>query len=409
MHIHLSHRHFVSAPIFALLLTLPFLLSGSHNLGADVLAASSPVSIGAARQTAFSFPDGTYGQVGENGRIVRDGDGTHLYEGDALVSTLGLSALHVDRLTLQGFHGTFYASKSPTAVSIAALTTPVLVSKGQYRLLIPAGMQGRFAAADVPSDFDPQQSAADMQRLVGVPDDFIQGQLQALAHVPAPSSIQAPDPIPSLPSPSILQLPAARQRAQEQAMSAFLADLDKVLADGGQETIHTLLQSPLVASIPSSPTAQAMLPQLLADSLAHQQQTLTVFTWVQDPDLWLLASAYPGLQASAWAAATPATVPPGYQTLRLLTFPLTDLGPEPAPSIARDKWAQEARDFAASQKDPTPFLTSLLPVMDTYRTTAQKRDFPERLQEYAKAMQQMVDPSVTLNDELKTELQSWNQ
>ncbi len=406
MHIKTVHRHFVAAPLLALFLLMPLILSGSRNLRADTLG-NSPLSAGSANEERFSFPDGMYGIVAQDGRLAHEDLSTRLYQGDALVAAQGLSTLDAAGLRLQGFHGAFYVSVSPTSVSVAALTTPVLLAKAQYRLIIPAGFQGRFDPSALPSDLDPLQSAGDMTALPGIPDDFMSAQLQALSRLTPPETgIDFAESLPVVPT--LLQFPAAQARETAARLSSFLTAVDEAIKADDQEQVTKLLEDPLAQTIPSSLAAQRRLPVLLADSLAHPGVTLTVLSWTQDPDLWLLASSHPELQAAAWAATLPATVPDAYRTLRILAFPVCDLAAEPAPQFARGKWAQSARDLIASQKDPKPLVAALLSVMDTYRESAQRRQFPQRLQDYSDALAQMADPSQDLDDATRIKLQEWH-
>lgn len=106
-----------------------------------------------------------------------------LQEGSKLVQGEGIVGLRTGFFDVRGLSGAFTASVSGKNLSIAALTTPVIVREGEGTIVIPAGMQWRTENAHLPADWRTWHDD-----LLPVPRHFLREQLASLKQPPGSSA-----------------------------------------------------------------------------------------------------------------------------------------------------------------------------------------------------------------------------
>ncbi|MSR87402.1 hypothetical protein EXS70_04520 [Candidatus Peribacteria bacterium] len=386
-----SHRHFLAAPLFALLVAVTAFVSfGSAQ--ANVLRDAAPTedirAVGG--DTAFTFDAGIAGILREDA-ILRDSDELRLEEGTAMFSSDGLMRVHVGNVVLSAFHGGFLVARTGDKFSVHALTSPVVLTHGSFRLAIPAGMQGTFAQ-ELPSLAALADIVAEQGRLEAIPGDLLRDELRELQTIPI-------NALPAFHSETVLSplflpfaLPAAQERSEENAGTARLSSLYRALSAGDAESAHALLRSEDMRALLSAPTLPTgTLPALLSVAAGIPSAAQEIIPSVTDPDFWFLLAIHPLYRSAAWEAGGSPAMPQSVHIQRWLQFPPSDIG-DAVPPRAVSRWQEEIQKYLTLSDHPEVFLELLLKALDPYRTFAEASDYPERLQRYATALQSLIEP-----------------
>lgn len=164
-----SHRHFVAAPVFAFVVATT-LLSGA-------LSSASASLVPVEAEGIVQLPFGAVGRVSAGSAMDDSAAIPALTEGEMLVSGEHQLLLRSSHLFLMGFRGGYHVISDGAGLTVAALTTPVLLSTGAgERFIVPADMQWRGSASDL---FE-----SDLSALIGalspLPPDYLKEKVVAL-------------------------------------------------------------------------------------------------------------------------------------------------------------------------------------------------------------------------------------
>ncbi|NOS67345.1 MAG: hypothetical protein HOO67_03185 [Candidatus Peribacteraceae bacterium] len=392
----LKHRHFLGVPVFLLLVGMTLSSTGAALLGEA--AKSVPVAVGeiVARggDREFMLPRGIAGLLHEDGILEDDGELT-LRTGTVLLFSDGLTRVRVGNLTTEGFHGAFLLSTSGQKFSVFALTTPVLVQRDGFRLVIPAGMQGEWMEDALPSSFDPEAIAAERSRMRMLESAVAREQLKTLAKLPTAALPSFDDGarfwLPWMP----FVLPLAQQRMTDDADRARLSRLREVLESGDTAQVRIQLSDDAIRSVLRSDLPEAVFSTLLASASSLPSAAQELLTETQDVNLWLLASFHPDFVSAAWETPGPVGMAREPRMLRWLQLPSSDVATA-IPARAVDRWETQLRKYldASEPAARTAMLHTLLVTLQDYRTFVEESEYPERLQRYAGALQRLITPFV---------------
>jgi len=294
----LKHRHFLGLPIFLFLLGIT-LWTGGEQLRGDMFPADIPQGSINARgaDRAFSLQRGVYGLLQEDGVLQDDGMTLAVHDGTVLVVSEGAITLQAGNIAFSGFHGGFLASKTGQKLSVFSLTTPVLLQRDAFRVIIPVGMWGEWMEDAVPSTFD-LQAVADVQGNLRLLDPTVtREELRTLSQL-------QPAPLPSFDGGAVLWGGERLHRLQEILQSGDLAEARALLDD---EDVQRLLRS--------DDLLPAVFTTLLVSAKGLPSVAQDLLTETRDNDLWLLASFHPAFVSAAWETPGSVTMP---RELRLL-------------------------------------------------------------------------------------------
>lgn len=405
---HLRHRHFLGIPVFLFFLgTAMFWDAGNASLLPDTSDATTAPAAGAISARGgdeeFSLPRGIYGLLQEDGMLEDDGVELSIRDGAALFASDGMARVRMGDVIVSGFHGGFLASNAGSRLSIFALTAPVLLQRDEFRLIIPAGMRGEWAAGLIPGAFSPQIAADAGAGLSVLNTSVMRDELQRLSRLrPTPPLQVAGDAsfrMPWLP----LVFPAAEERMRLRGDGARLSRLLEALRSGDQAKARTQLEDEGVRRlVRSDDLPSGVFQALLASSAGLPSISRDILAETRDGDLWVLASFHPDFAAAAWEAPVSPAIPRPLRLLRLLQLPSSDTGPA-APERAVARWTAQLKDEldAAAPAGRAGFMHALLTTMRDYMAFAEVGGFPERTGRYAASLRQIIGryaPELTRED-----------
>ncbi len=393
MHIK-KHRHFLAFPLFLLLIGTSVLGGGSTRLQAEILPTVTISAISARQEDRlFTLPRGIGGLLREDGILSDEGELLSLEEGTVILASDGLVRLRIGDVILSAFHGGFLATRGGEKFSIHALSSPVLLVRDSFRIIIPAGMQGSWTSEDlVPWEGNLPAVVDQFRNFDIITSDLLRDELADLSSITLPL-------LPAFPAESAISpvltpfaLPAAQTRMAEQSVRSQLRALRTAVESGNAQSAHALLRQPATDAALSSPDLPSdVLPALLAHAAELPSVSQELTGYISDDDLWLLLSLHPQYRAAAWETPGPLGISRSARLLRWLQLPSSDIG-EAVPARAVTQWREQLEKHLQTMEHPEEFLEQLLHSMKDYRSFAEQNGYPERLRRYAHALRQMIDP-----------------
>ncbi len=147
-----SHRLFVALPLAVMVFGVSL-----H----DVFFPASAHVLQAAPTVALQSTPGTL--------LSASGATIDFRQGTALIVSKGLVRVTAGERVLQGFSGGFEITRDASSLTVAALTTPVLLTEGGRSIIVPAQSQSTFS--DAP------------QALQGLPESYLRDRLMVVSHL----------------------------------------------------------------------------------------------------------------------------------------------------------------------------------------------------------------------------------
>lgn len=387
MHIKtIAHRHAVLVPLF-LAVTVVSTLSTAKREAQHASTVSG-------ESEEFRTRNGVVGRREKGTSVSFEAADPVLSEGEVLLKGEGRVALDVPGGTLLGLFGGFSAIRHGDTITIAALTTPVLLVRDDgARLLVPVGYQWRGIPAALGS-FDQGISLWEEARKVSLlPSDFRRRQLHSLEALPGDAGNAVLPPARSLfPAEpaftTFLRFPAADQRAEGQWFRDVLGVVRGALESQEPERALEILRREDVRS-----TLQARRDQeretilvLAGRALTHAGVEHLLLPSVLTEDLALVLSVHPDFREVFWTlpeGEAQFTTPEG-SAIAVLTFPGADMLPQGAADIAVRSWAGFADRVLKDGGDrSTALFEELTERMRTVISFAEQEQYAERTRRYA--------------------------
>lgn len=400
-----SHRHFVAAPLFAFVVALS-LLQGvlPGNMQEPALEASvMRLSDGEVVRLSSGMQAIVYSGEG----FDLSGDTPVLTEGSALVSGPGLLALHAADFALSGLAGAFHVSYHGDAVTVAAITTPVLVRQGTRIGLVPAGTQWRSPESGIlpllQAGYPLWLGAREVQPL---PDRFVQRQIADLAFLPATDAIallpesRESEPLPLWTKAPALRIGESRTEAEESWRDEVVGAYRFLVEQGDANAADVFLHDERYAPVLSSPEVRKALISLLMGLPEGATTRLPLLSFLaEDEDVWLLLSLHPTWREETWSVFGDHKNAEAL-SLRAFFLPESLRSPEPVSAFVIQRWAYEVRSLATPER-ATPLMSAVagqvLPLISMF----EEQGYPERsrrlargLLEAAESVEQSLSPDL---------------
>lgn len=375
-----AHRHVLLAPAFLVMVSLMF---GRATMHAPVGALPSSAAAGGVSSGvdigngAIMIPsaDATYG-------VDREVD---LHAGSVLVTSDGLATVRFSSSgSLSGWNGGFFALRDERALTVAAITTPVVVRMGSGVLLLPVGMQWSLPLASVPSSTGADLTAFLHGILPGpLPRSFVEEQRKKLAAL-HPASVDGAPAAPVTLA-GVLSGTAVIVDPAEEEHAARVATLVRTVTDGADDEALALLQSH--PDVVQGADGQRLLARLLAANLSIALRS-ALLDAVTDADMQLLLAVHPvrrfeGLLFFDGASAD--------RRALLLSLPIVDTQSEPLPEFLLTRFAEELVPAVEQAQDRSAELTALLAAIERGVREQRSRQFVHRMAVYAHAAQALVE------------------
>jgi hypothetical protein len=375
-----GHRHLVVVPVFLVLATLSLREAGGSSMSARAVMAGSEGFIRAAGVIAMPL---------DGGEAYGGGSQIQLAKGSLLVSADGIAQVSAAGHDLKAWHGAFQATVQNGSLTVAALTSPVLVKFGEHRMIVPPGAQWKSPEAWVRFDDDERTWLRDRE-VKPLPSHFLRERFTLLASMPAaaPAAIVDADGTPLL---DLLRLPGARERAgrdQRRAMlQSMLADPTIIREAAGDPSFEQALQEAsfeLLASLSSTVPSGIGSDRILSAFMAHE-------------DGRLLVSAHPLSRDRAWVLDD--GVDAGEDGLvRLFLLPQNDIGDQSMLPMALDRWEVAMATFLADRDDAATILAAWMPPAMARTALFAAQGHPLRAEEYHESIRSLAAPYVAQLD-----------
>ncbi|PIQ75720.1 hypothetical protein COU78_03025 [Candidatus Peregrinibacteria bacterium CG10_big_fil_rev_8_21_14_0_10_49_24] len=391
-------------------------------LGISIIAGGleSPANASDLTGSVMRLSEGEVVSLGKGVQaIVYGGNGftasdhTEFSDGSAVVSANGLVQVRVGEWNVSGFHGAFHLSANTDALTVAALSTPVLVRKGSHMMIVPSGMQWRLNAENtlplLPAGFALWTEGRTLSLL---PERFFARQLQNLTFLPqADTSDFLPDTRSSEPWPLWTKVPdlrigSSREQVQEQWNREALGYLRYLLEQGDAAQTDLFLHNALYADILSSEDARIMLEEVLTHLEAESPTRTLLLTYlIENEDFWLLSSLHPTFREETWALFGPHQSTEAL-ALRLFMLPESLRAPKPVTAFVLQRWAYEAEHFVTGSS-AAAFVRTLVQHFLPLVSVFEGQGYPERSRMLANALSHIVENAeVALPEESASALQA---
>jgi hypothetical protein len=313
-----------------------------------------------------------------------------LNEEPTLVAGIGIARAEAGEYHLVTWHGAFDGSYQGDQLSVAALTAPVVITKGTYAWLVPAGMQLSLQGEGVSISDDLSGWMARRMPLP-LPDHYLEERLPDALHAldEQPVHKNMLDSASLLFGAQILQLPQARERAQKQQDAQLMDELKTALKDGENALAQGLLQDPQVQERIIANSANN--PLLLAYAIGTGSESAFLPSFMKQSDQRLLALYHPAIRNNAWLLASEAEPSMDIRLIQTLLTPIADHQDEALLALSVERWADAWGTMLKKSKDPTALLSAAMPHVLLSIEALQQNGYPERAQRYAKALDQTAN------------------
>lgn len=361
---HKRHRHFVLLPVLLAGLMLMLLQGGRSG---------TPASTQPTRDGQSVTVGMTHFLVEEGADIVAVQGEPWLRHGSALTQSVGLANFRAGPIAVQGLAGGFHVSVFDSGVTVAALSTPILVTQGTGMVLVPIGYHWR----------------SESNRVATLPVSFIGEHvplLSDLRELPQPSTQAVGRVDWDLPLPASLVLGAEEERRTMEQQVAHEQHLQNAALGDDRLSLLQLLRNPASQTFAGSATGQDFLSAVLtrwAADTAVLGELISLLTHA-NPSLWLLTSQHPAFAELAWLSAP---VPDESNTLALALRSLPLLRESFSPLVAK-RWGDEMSRWLEQDVDAANNVRQeLWPVLHELSEAG----FPEQSRLYQAALLRAVE------------------
>ncbi len=415
--IHKIHRHIVAGPLFTLAL-FGIVATTSGTVASAVFTATvSDRVIGmTGRDQQFTLEDGTFGRLSAEGSLdVKDGR-AELLGGGALVASRGIVWLKTGDAALLGLRGGMYVHRSESTVTVAALSTPVLLRHQGFVAFVPQGGQATWKLTDLPATPDHARTLTLADAVGPIDGDFLRDQLQDLQTLSAGNEAEqgttVTDRVLSAGTDLLgfLRLPAAARRLQTSDLTLAFDRIDQLLAENDAAGLKAFVSDDAVSQyLLSSPETARRLPGALRAAADRPALLDELYPFVSDPDLQLLSALHPALRSVAWASPVRAEDGGDTALLRVLLFPLSDSLPEAAAEPVVRHWGDALQAQLQAAEDPTAVVRDVFPAVNRFVAQSSRLGYPDRLSRLLDALSSAFSSSEgLLTDDERLLLASWS-
>jgi hypothetical protein len=386
-----SHRHFIALPAFGVLVVVS-LLSALQTVGEQSQAQLISITEG---HEVLALPSGLHGRLDE-GEVEVIGSDVYLKKGALLIESEGLIRLHVGDRKLLGFGGAFHVSLYGDGLSVAALSTPVVVIDGEERVIVPALRQWRTQVTDpLPGIESGYASWADARSVQFMPQRFLHTQFEYLTSLPGGDSTILPSPrstFPVRPSLSLMRLSAAEERTESEFSEEVLRFLVSRVHERDTQAVSSLFSDESLQSIFTSDRGVQILMSLMLEGKDDViMAPLLLERAVRNTDIHLLLSLHPSFATQDWLLGTD-ELSEEARLVRLFIFPQGDVLADSFSDLAFDRWTHDVSALFQSRSHSFSLLGEMIDVWGLLAGNLENRGYPERSRRLADAILEIASP-----------------
>ncbi len=385
------HRFLVAVPLVALVLTVT-LFDGVKSLGSlkgDLMIPSSViVSDKDHAQTVILKYSALELQAGSEVDL-HDSMLPILKQGTALIATRGIFSVKAGDMIFQLWNGASQISITEKSLTIAALSSPVLVTQGTEKMIVPAYSQ--WTSGDALSSLESGIDGWTISRSVKpLPTSFISDALsrsqKLAAAIPPVKTVDGTAGI-SLPLSDTFKLSSAKQREESVERIARISALIDALSKQSSD-LQTLLGAEDLADLLSSKEGQVAMPVILSLALEQGKGDLFLPYFTEQTDRLLIAQYHPLIRDHAWVLPV-SGLSDADNAVRLFSLPFSDALSQSLAPLAFSRWQTVMQDFLASRKDSEAIVKGLIPAYAEQIQRFSNLQYPERVSRYSKGVEEM--------------------
>ena len=336
------HRHLLIVPLFLVFVVIT-LVSVFEYIKGDILSVSTGglpahVQVEDLQESVW------------NGQI--------LTKGSSIVSTSGLHTFGVGSFDVTLIDGAAVSYIRGGSVTIAALTTPVLVSNGSTRTVIPVGMQWR--GSEIFADLNESEWYS-TRSLQSLPERYLREHRLKLSELLDSSELSLSSDTSSVhPIFAPLQLPKSKERQLQHSAKSMQKVVYKALRDGDRQRASLYLSKVQYHDQWDDAFLVSLLP-LVSDDRALVSLILSK---VESEDIQLLSLFHPAYRAAAWAQLDPKELSDESEALITAFFPQSDRSRLPLSDQEYSQWVS----FVSTQRsgDIVYVLEDMLSLIDEH-------------------------------------------
>ncbi len=369
--IHLRHRHFVVLPVaIALAMASATPIWSRVPLIASLVAAEQP--------STQSFAGQGLALVEAGSDAVSTAEGLALRSGSVLAAGTAAFHMQVGRAALTGFDGAAYVSYRAPALTVAAISSPVLVHMGEGTMIVPVGRQWRTTLSALPMRKTGWEAWTAARETQAIPATFLQEQGDRAQSITVDTQPQGHASL-ALPLFSWGKLPAALERQRGAEQMAVVAAIAETASQGDPQSLSASLSDSAVRQDIRSLTLDQRL-SLLA-SAADERSIAALLPPLVTDDARLILLFHP--QYRRWVAPLD-LAPLADESLPLWTllFPVSDTLPVAYPSLLREAYVREAVDYLRSQVRAEALVRALAANVQDALQVLPADTYPERVEAY---------------------------
>jgi len=390
------HRHFIVLPAFLLLVGMNVV-----NAGTTVF---SNLSYGEPHQES-ALPNGMYGTV--NDAQFRYDGGLELISGTALLKTDGIGTLRVEGLHITFINGAVHLTKNDSSVTIAAITSPVIVSYNDERMVVPIGMQWDFSGGISPL-VDGFSAWVASRTPAPLPGHFFEQQISAshtLSHEDVSSLPELRDQLSSgIQADDAFLFPASRAIASQQRLEDILGYIRFAIEQRDRQSFLIASARPDVNAALYTPRGREVLADLLSTLDSKTPLATDILRILSDNEaVWTVALFHPKYRDVAWSF-THIDASMESRLTYVFVFPYSLYASAPVSDFVFDRYRIAVKDIADSVDDSTAFIEHLFEAQYPSIQKLSLQGYPQRAEQMRRSLIEGIESVQTQTDIMKKDL-----
>jgi hypothetical protein len=375
----IRHRLYVAGPLLALCAALSF--------GSALFEGRFQGSV--AQHSAISASGTIIGDVALQGTasIAKVESTIIMGAGQMLIASRSVARVEAGNMLITSWNGSFEVTAEESAVTVAALTAPAVVTQIDKTWVVPVGMQLRIPGETV----DYADSVADWviaRRPLPLPSHYI------LKRLPVADALMKSIPEEVMENDSFalspligqtFRLAGARARAEEAVRDTQIEALHRAFVMHDKTTAQTLLMDPAAETALSSEDGQERIPAILRHALSMNMESLILPAFTQSHDLRLLAQYHPEIRSHAWAIASESGSIE-QNILSVLLLPSSDRKQEAIADIAVEEWGKTWQAVLNAADDDATLSDAVIASLESDITALNREGYPGRARRYARVL-----------------------
>ncbi len=324
------HRHYIAAPLCALMFAASFIQITPTEAAPGVQEVEAKEEDIEKHFVLINKVNGTLFQGGE---VDLEAPELALEKGSVLLSGKGLINIKVGSYDVTGLRGAFHVSRNEDAITIATITSPVLIEKDDSVVIIPERKQWSHSGDISKFTLEKDMWLGDRKFTV-LPDRFLSQQLNLIAKHHKSEPYQAGEEF--------------KLSIQERVLMA--AELDE----------ESDLLVPLLTEL------------------------------VKDQTFWALASVHPDYRDVVWILPEP-KADRELALERVHILPQTDTATEAIRPFTYERWKIAVGDTLSRTENYSQAISNLIEITAPYVQLADENRYPERANRMRTSLQEISE------------------